>query len=152
MSLVTLMIRMDICTGKSAYESSHETPVACPAGMNAETYDTEAVPYDKQQRAESENSTFHTNMQSYKNHSKCKRQYTIKKRPASVSDTGLKEKILSHVEYIFKTVVSLIHCINKEFLAVSAVKIFEVNLMEAFLKVCLSCFFAEAVRTVIICD
>jgi hypothetical protein len=64
MSLVTCMIRMNISTCKTTYKSSHETPVAYPAGMNAETYDTEAVPYHKQQRAESEKSTFHTNMQS----------------------------------------------------------------------------------------
>lgn len=64
MLLVTFMVGMNISTCKSAHESSHKTPVTCPAGMNAETYDTEAVPYHKQQRAESEKSTFHTNMQS----------------------------------------------------------------------------------------
>jgi hypothetical protein len=44
MSFVTCMIRMDISTRQSAHESNHKTPFACSAGMNAETYDTEAVP------------------------------------------------------------------------------------------------------------
>ena len=83
---------MNIGTCKSAYEGSHKTPVACPAGMNTETYDTEAVPYQKQQSAESENSTFHTNMQSYKNHPNCKTVKTIKKT-GILPDTGSIELI-----------------------------------------------------------
>lgn len=72
MSLVTFMVGMNIRACKSTDESSDKTSFACLAGMNTETYDTEAVPYHKQQCAESEDSIFHTDLQSYKKHRICK--------------------------------------------------------------------------------
>lgn len=44
MPLITFMLRMDVGTSKAANESSYKTPVAGLTGMNAKTYDTEAVP------------------------------------------------------------------------------------------------------------
>lgn len=44
MFLVTFMFRMDIGAGETTDKGSDKAPVTCPAGMNTETYDTEAVP------------------------------------------------------------------------------------------------------------
>jgi hypothetical protein len=69
---VTFMFRMNIRTCKSTDESGYKASFTCLAGMNTEAYDTETVPYHKQQCAESENSIFHTDLQSYKKHRICK--------------------------------------------------------------------------------
>ena len=158
---VTFMFRMNIRTCKSTDESGYKASFTCLAGMNTEAYDTETVPYRKQQCAESEQPTFHTNMQSYKNHSNCKIAFCLKsnhknltesiKKPASSSDAGHITMLnLSHIENVIISVVLLVNCIDIEFLTMSAVKIFQVNLMETLLEINLSGLLAEAMRAIVI--
>ena len=94
MPFVTFMFRMNIRTCKSTDESGYKASFTCLAGMNAEAYDTETVPYRKQQCAESEQPTFHTNMQSYKNHSNCKIAFCLKSNHKNLTESIKKTGIL----------------------------------------------------------
>lgn len=78
MLLITGMTGMNISTCQTADESSDKTTSAGFAGMDIETYDTEAVPQDKKHSAESDNQFLHINLQIYKIHSNDQRSCIIK--------------------------------------------------------------------------
>ena len=79
-SMIMMMLGVYIRAIQTADESSYERTAARIAGMHIEPYDTEAVPYDQQHSAKSEDPIFHNSLQIYKNHSNDKGLRIYEKR------------------------------------------------------------------------